>query len=128
MFGDTLGGGSARQWVFSTGGTITTAAERDELVPREFALRQNYPNPFNPSTTISFDLPRASRVVLKIFNTLGQEVVSLVDGDKPEGSYSLRWNATNIPSGIYFYRLQARTATAGQDGAFTQTKKLVLIK
>lgn len=89
-------------------------------IPDGFRLSQNYPNPFNPSTTIEFAIPQASNVALTIYNTLGQEIASLVDGEYPAGSYRTTWNAAGYASGIYFYRLQA--------GSFTQTMKLILLK
>jgi hypothetical protein len=89
-------------------------------VPSEFRLEPNFPNPFNPSTTISYDLPKSSSVSLKIFNTLGQLVATLVDERKELGYYAVQWNASNVPSGIYFYRLQA--------GEFLETKKMVLLR
>jgi len=91
----------------------------DASLPTAFGLGQNYPNPFNPSTTIQYDLPKAAPVSLKIFNALGQEVASLVNGRQEAGSYQIRWNA-NVPSGIYFYRLQA--------GEYVETKKAILLK
>jgi hypothetical protein len=94
----------------------------DELnpLPTEFALEQNYPNPLNPSTTIKYSIPKSSQVTLKIFNTLGEELEILVNEEKPVGTYELNWNAVNIPSGVYFYRLQA--------GDFVQTRKMILLK
>jgi hypothetical protein len=89
-------------------------------VPESFELYQNYPNPFNPSTVISFRLPVSSRVTLKLHNVLGQEVATLVDELKQTGEYKVVWNAAGVPSGVYFYRLQA--------GSFIQTKKLLLVK
>ena len=85
-----------------------------------FALYQNYPNPFNPITLISFTLPSASVVSLNIFDILGREVATVVSEKLSAGSYSRQWNAANMPSGIYFSRLQA--------GSLTQTKKLILMK
>ena len=89
-------------------------------VAKAFLLDQNYPNPFNPSTTIPFSLPFRSAVSLKIFDILGKEIVTLYSGELSAGTYTHRWNAINLPSGVYFYRLQA--------GSFTQTKKLLLLK
>jgi hypothetical protein len=88
-------------------------------IPSAFALEQNYPNPFNPSTTFRFLLPKAADVSLKIFNGLGQVVASLVDEPKKAGSYQVQWNAS-IPSGIYFYRLQA--------GEYMETKKMIVLR
>ncbi len=88
--------------------------------PYTLTLSQNYPNPFNPTTSISFSLPSKSFVSLKVFDILGREVATLVYEEMPAGSYSRQWNATNMSSGIYFYRLQA--------GSFTETKKLILLR
>ena len=94
--------------------------EEIEEVPTQFFLSQNYPNPFNPSTTISFTIPQSSIVNLKIFDLLGQEVETIVNERFDTGSYSRQWDATDQPSGVYFYRLQA--------GDFTETKKLILLR
>ncbi len=99
---------------------LATGVESDSDVPRHFSLSQNYPNPFNPSTTIRYELPRRSRVMLRIFNLLGQVVATLVDEEKTAGRYEWFWDARNLASGLYFYRLQA--------GEFAETKKLVLVK
>jgi hypothetical protein len=93
-------------------------------LPKEFRLEQNYPNPFNPSTTINYALPSAVHVTLKVYNTLGQEIATLVDGVQEAGYRSVRFEmnsaAGGIPSGIYMYRLSA--------GTFTDVKKMVVIK
>ncbi|MFI5252749.1 MAG: M1 family aminopeptidase [Bacteroidota bacterium] len=103
----------------SASGTVTSViAGRN--TPKDFRLDQNYPDPFNPSTTIGFEVPITTHVQLKIFNLLGTEVATLVDGIKPPGQYHAVWDAGNFASGIYLYRLTA--------GSFLQTKKLVLIK
>jgi hypothetical protein len=90
-----------------------------EAVPQGFTLGQNYPNPFNPSTAIPYGLPTGSFVSLKVFNTLGQCVATLVEGQKETGQYQVQWTA-NVPSGIYYYRMQA--------GHFVETRKLVVLK
>jgi hypothetical protein len=99
-----------------------TGVERNNRnsIPTEFQLMQNYPNPFNPTTTIIFDLPKQSHVILKIYNILGQEVKTLVNETKNPGSYHLNFNATELASGVYIYRIRA--------GEFTSTKKMMLIK
>ena len=89
-------------------------------VPREYALYQNYPNPFNPVTTIAFDLPQATEIELKVFNLLGREVATLVDQSLDAGAHHVNFDASALPSGLYFYRLEA--------GTFAQTRKLVLLK
>lgn len=88
--------------------------------PAFFSLNQNYPNPFNPSTIISFSVPIKSHVTLKVFDILGREVATLVSEEMSAGNHSQQWNAVNISSGVYFYRLQA--------GSYTETKKLVLLR
>jgi len=89
-------------------------------IPKEFALEQNYPNPFNPVTVVRYQLPAASTVRLTIINLLGQEVAILFDGMQDAGYKSVEWDASNVPSGMYFYRINA--------GTFSETKKLMLIK
>ena len=99
---------------------LTGVGEKPNAIPREYALHQNYPNPFNPSTTIRYDLPKASHVTLKVYSVLGQEVAVLVDVDRPAGAYSVQFGTGRLASGVYFYRMLA--------GTFAQTKKLVLMK
>jgi len=96
------------------------AVHEDKPLPAVFALQQNYPNPFNPATTIRFELPRASKVSLKVYNVLGQEVITLVDEVKPPGTYDVQFSAQNLASGMYVYRLHA--------GEYVAVKKLVLLK
>lgn len=90
------------------------------MVPANHTLEQNYPNPFNPATTISFDIPAKSFVSLRVFDALGREVSALLGEELSPGTYSRQWNAVNVPSGIYFYRLQA--------GEFVETKKMILLR
>jgi L-ascorbate metabolism protein UlaG (beta-lactamase superfamily) len=97
-----------------------TDVENNSSGPLNFRLYQSYPNPFNPSTTISFSIPSSSFVTLKIYDINGREVAALVSEQLASGNYSRKWNALNMPSGVYFYRLQA--------GEFTNTKKFVLLK
>ncbi len=89
-------------------------------IPIAYYLSQNYPNPFNPSTKIRFGLPREAHVVLKVYNVVGEQVQILLDERKQAGVYDVRFHARGLPSGIYFYRLQA--------GEFVETKKLLLIR
>lgn len=88
--------------------------------PRGFSLEQNYPNPFNPTTTIRFSVPTSGNVLLHVYDVLGQEVATLVNETMQPGAYEITWNATNSPSGIYLYRLQAGTLNA--------TRKMILAK
>ena len=90
-----------------------------ELIPSDFALHQNYPNPFNPTTTIGFALPTASNYTLTIYNVSGQEVERFA-GAHEAGIVEIEWDAENLASGIYFYKLTA--------GSFTATKKMVMLK
>ncbi len=94
-------------------------------IPDVFALEQNYPNPFNPSTKINFSLAVDSKVNLKVFDVLGQEVATLINSDLVAGSHNVEFSAANINSGVYFYRIDA----AGIDGTnFTNVKKMILTK
>ena len=92
--------------------------------PLTFALEQNYPNPFNPSTTIHYSLPNKGNVEVIVYDVLGNEVATLVNEEKPAGSYEVEFSAkggaTNLSSGLYFYRIQA--------GSFVETKKMILMK
>jgi hypothetical protein len=97
----------------------STAVSEGEL-PDMYTLKQNYPNPFNPSTTITFSIGTYSYISLRVYDVLGREVATIVSEKLPAGNYSRQWNAAKMPSGIYFYRLQA--------GSFTETKKLVLLR
>jgi photosystem II stability/assembly factor-like uncharacterized protein len=107
--------------IYRSSSPITAIEEnRSSYSPSEYSLHQNYPNPFNPATTISFSLPLRSFVSLKVFDALGRQVSILVSEELPAGKYSRQWNAAGIPSGVYFYRLQA--------GSFVETKKLILLK
>jgi hypothetical protein len=89
-------------------------------LPLAFNLYQNYPNPFNPNTTIKYSIPELCKVRLTLFNLLGEEVTTLVNEEMSAGNYSAEFNAANLPSGVYFYRIQA--------GSFVETKKMLLIK
>ena len=91
----------------------------------EYALEQNYPNPFNPSTTIRYQIPNAGHVILKVYDMLGREVATLVDGEKEVGSYSATFDGERISSGVYIMRLVAQSE---EGKSFTQTKKMVLMK
>ncbi|MDP2207680.1 MAG: ice-binding family protein, partial [Bacteroidota bacterium] len=102
---------------------VVTAVENG-LAPQEFTLLQNYPNPFNPSTKIEYSLDKAAQVSLKVYNLLGNEVATLVNGRQGAGSYTVQFNTNegvlSLSSGVYFYRLEA--------GSFVSTKKLILMK
>jgi len=95
-------------------------------IPSSYTLYQNYPNPFNPRTVIRFDIQKSevrsqkSEVTLKIFDVLGHEVTTLVNEKLSPGTYSVYWNASEYPSGIYFYKLMT--------GEFVETKKMIVIR
>ncbi|MGB5896230.1 MAG: T9SS type A sorting domain-containing protein, partial [Ignavibacteriaceae bacterium] len=107
----------------------TTPVNISEILtaPKSIQLFQNYPNPFNPSTRIKYSIPQSSNVLIKVFDILGNEIETLVNGEKPVGTYEITWNAENLPSGIYFYQLQA-VPTGRQAGLFVETKKMVRMK
>jgi len=105
-------------WSFRT--VALSGAVADETVPDQFDLRQNFPNPLNPSTTISFNIPQQSHVKLVVYDVLGREVRTLVDEEKAPGRYTVDFDASNFPSGVYLYRMVA--------GNFTQVRKMVLVK
>jgi hypothetical protein len=102
------------------GTIVTKVASKGNTLPTEFELSQNYPNPFNPSTTIRYGLPQKSQVSLKVFNTLGQLVATLVNGEQEVGYHEVRFDGSNLASGVYFYRLQA--------GTYVETRKLLLLR
>ncbi|MCX8010991.1 MAG: T9SS type A sorting domain-containing protein [Ignavibacteria bacterium] len=99
---------------------FTSLDETNSQLPLTSKLYQNFPNPFNPETEIKFDIAKESKVTLKIYNTLGKEILTLVDEHMKPGVYSKNFNAKDLPSGIYFYRLNA--------GNFINTKKMVIVK
>ncbi len=106
-------------WGFKTASTVDVKENVIDL-PKSYALQQNFPNPFNPVTQIKYQIPKSSFVTLKIYNILGREIATLVNEERSAGYYSATFNAVNLPSGIYFYKLQA--------GNYSSVKKLVLLK
>ena len=105
---------------FTTGNQITDAKEL-EKTPTQFMLSQNYPNPFNPATRITYAVPYNSYVTLKVFSLLGREVATLFEGNRQQGNYDVKFDGSELASGVYFYRLQTNKG-------FLQTRKLVLVK
>lgn len=99
---------------------ISAIEPESGLTPSEYTLEQNFPNPFNPETSIRFSIPVREFVSLKIFNSLGQEVVEVISRELEQGSYNYKFNAMGLTSGVYFYSLKA--------GSFTQTKKMILLR
>jgi hypothetical protein len=96
------------------------SVENNDPAPDNYSLSQNYPNPFNPKTTIKYSIPSLAFVKIKVFNLLGQEIAELVNKELQTGNYEVSFDATNFPSGIYFYRIEADN--------FVQTKKMILMK
>jgi len=107
-----------RAVVASTSGLVSV--DRASTVPVEYELSQNYPNPFNPTTKFEFQVPSSELVTLKIFDVLGREAATLVQENLQPGTYVRHWNASGLPSGVYFYRMQA--------GGFMETKRMILSK
>jgi hypothetical protein len=104
----------------TTGQTIDTGIPGYTEVPSTFTLFQNYPNPFNPSTTIEYQIPKQSYVTLKVFDLLGREVARLVNQLKQAGAHSVKWDASRLSSGVYFYTIAA--------GTYRETKRMILMK
>ncbi|MFZ4589996.1 MAG: T9SS type A sorting domain-containing protein [Ignavibacteria bacterium] len=99
---------------------VTSTSNNGNTIPQTYSLSQNYPNPFNPVTKINYALPKSGLVTLKIYDVLGREVVNLVNENKAAGSYSVDFNASNLTSGVYFYRIEVN--------GYIDTKKMTLIK
>ena len=106
--------------LFKSQQTTLSIKENVSETPKEFSLEQNYPNPFNPTTVIRYSLPVNGLVTLKVFDVLGEEIATLVNQNLSVGKFSIEWNADNVPSGIYFYKLSA--------GKSSKTKKMLLGK
>ena len=92
----------------------------EDVIPTTYSLEQNYPNPFNPSTIISWQSPVDSRQTIKIYDVLGSEVATVIDEFKSAGKYEIKFDASGLSSGIYFYSLQS--------GSFKETRKMILTK
>ncbi len=108
----------------STG--FTGVEDLASITPSDFELSQNYPNPFNPSTTIRYALPNESKVSISIFNLLGQEVATLVNDVQSAGYHEVVFNAANLSSGVYLYKINAVSSVGSKE--FSSTKKLILLK
>ena len=116
-------------WIVGSGGIILkttnggiTFIEEEQIyeTTTEFLLSQNYPNPFNPATKIKYSIPQSSQVIIKVYDILGSLIETLVNEEKPAGTFELTWNASNLPSGVYFYQLKT--------GEFINIKKMILLK
>jgi hypothetical protein len=120
-----------KAWITGEKGTLLTTSPGTELftsinenhegfLPQTISLKQNYPNPFNPTTTISYQIPDAAHVTIQVFNLMGQQVATLVNTKQQAGDHQVSFNATDLASGIYFYRINT--------DSYSQTKKMMLIK
>ncbi len=101
-------------------GTPVVSVKEDQPNSKQFTLEHNYPNPFNPGTKIKFYIPQSSQVQIKVFDVLGTIIETLVNEEKPIGTYELTWKAGNLPSGVYFCQMRA--------GSFIQTMKMILLR
>ena len=117
---DTALGSAVTSLQSAINALVVTAVVKEKAKIESYALHQNYPNPFNPTTQINYSVPVSGYVSLKVFNILGAEVATLFTGRRETGNYSVTFSANALPSGVYFYRLQA--------GSFVETKKLTLLK
>jgi flagellar hook assembly protein FlgD len=116
-------GNTARTWydgISYTSVNHTVGVSENKKIPLAFSLSQNYPNPFNPTTTITYSLPKAAHVNLKIYNLLGREVATLIDQQMPAGMHQVTWKAQNVPSGVYFYRISVDNDS--------RTNKMILLR
>jgi len=113
---------NSNQFITATEGGVLTGIKKDLNlnIPDGYSLEQNYPNPFNPSTIIRFSIPEESNVSIVVFNSLGEEVRTLVNEKFTSGSYEVEFDASGLPSGIYLYKINA--------GSFVETKKMILLK
>ncbi|HEY4612042.1 MAG TPA: T9SS type A sorting domain-containing protein, partial [Bacteroidota bacterium] len=112
--------GTAGSGIFRTVNPTTSVESVAATTPTRFSLEQNYPNPFNPRTNVGFRVAERGFVTLKVFDLLGKEIATLVSEELSAGTYSIPWDASSLPSGVYLYRLQT--------GAYTETKKALLVK
>ncbi len=113
-------GGSVWQIGYATSDFVTSSPETKTVIPNEYSLSQSYPNPFNPATKIEYSIAGNEHVTIMVFDALGRELETIVNEDKPTGSYSALWNASNYASGVYVYQITA--------GSFRDSKKMILMK
>jgi hypothetical protein len=114
--------------IFFPSASVLSSTAASLTAPLAYELMQNYPNPFNPSTTITYGLPTRSRVALAVYNTLGQQVALLQNGEQDAGYHEVRFDASGLASGVYFYRIQASDPSGATGKSFVQTRKFMLIR
>ena len=107
---------------------VSVRADKADQIPSDYALFQNYPNPFNSSTAISFQLTAISLIKLTVYDILGRELASLVDGVRAAGTHTVQWNPGTSPSGLYVCRLTAMEAGGGASKQHVRTIKMLLLK
>jgi hypothetical protein len=117
---DYMYAGTANGTVYRSNNTVTEVINNFQSELKYFSIKQNFPNPFNPNTVISYQLPVIGFVTLKVYDILGREVATLVNEEKPAGSYELQFDGSRLTSGIYFYQLKS--------GNYSETKKMILIR
>ncbi|NOS86185.1 MAG: T9SS type A sorting domain-containing protein [Ignavibacteria bacterium] len=106
--------------LYTTDGGITFVNHTSSDIPNGYFLSQNYPNPFNPLTNIKFDIPKRSNVKISIYDILGKEISVLVNEELNPGIFEVNWDASNFPSGVYFYKIETED--------YSESKKMVLLK
>jgi hypothetical protein len=102
------------------GDTTLVGINNEEKIPISFKLFQNYPNPFNPTTSIKYSVPSLQFTIIKVYDVLGNEIATLVNEEKSPGEYEVKFDASNLSSGVYFYQIKS--------GSFIQTNKMVLMR
>jgi hypothetical protein len=113
--------GDSLNIIFTTDSSVLSAVDEDGNHIHNYSLSNNYPNPFNPSTIFEYNLPHFGFVTLKVYDMLGREIATLVNEEKPAGSYKLEFNAEDLASGIYYYQIKV-------GNEFVETRKMILMK
>ena len=122
---ETLRGCVINGALYGDTNTVVAIQNISSEIPKSFSLSQNYPNPFNPATSIKFSIPQKAFVTITIYNVLGEEITKLISEEFSPGTYETNWDATNYPSGVYYYQL---TVSSERLTKYTETKKMILIK